>query len=197
MNTTINGKTVKLLDMNDVSVKFTEIVNKYLSEGYMFYLGNTGHQGEMTKVQVTNDGKSVIIILLKRTFDCNIGETMLVIEVRSYRDVKNISQTLWLDEGEVLYTTSFYFISDKCFTMDLNVLKEIKALQSERATMRYDMQKIHSYDAEFTSKRVRQSALKILQKRKGFKSTKLSDIQFVENRNGKFWINMLKKTVVL
>jgi len=166
----------KYYNKNDIQVLFTSLVNKYLNNGYSFNLAESarGHQGEELKTDLTNDnGKTVIRILVIHCSD------VVEVQVRKYSDSKN-KTTLWNNEGEMLEEHSFfcvnwYYDENATFVMDKDFFEEIKELKRERAIRNYGK-------AEFISENAFKPALKIIQRKKGYKSVSLKEISSIEHK---------------
>ena len=75
MNTTVNGKEIKVFGRNDISVIFTQKVNEMLAQGYMFYF-DRGTQGEEGKVCLTNDGGKTVYVFYVHTSYETIDEKL-------------------------------------------------------------------------------------------------------------------------
>lgn len=192
MKATLKGKEIKVIGKNAIEAVFTEKVQELISQGMMFSFTDRGHQGEVTKTDLTKDGKTIYRVLCTEgriKIDEKWWHTIrtLIIQVRKYDDVRKNS-TLWNNEGEVIFEKAFFNITGddygKVFVEDLELVKEIMSVQNERSYMRWSMKKDSVKLPESWNKKV----LKIVRNRKGYKTVHLEDIKFVtkEFLNGKF-----------
>lgn len=186
MKTTINGKEIKLFGMSEISDVYTSTVLYYMSQGFKFALVESGSQGEISKTDLTNDGgKTVYRIWAKEDYKSDIANCksryVLSITVKKYSDVNNAS-TLWYSEGEIVYKTSFYSISDyhrgnkKVYVGNEADFDLINSLQYERAEIRWGMKKDFVEVKNVSSKVL----LNVIRKQKGYKSVQLKDIARVQ-----------------
>ena len=195
MKATIKGKEIKVIGKDVIQAVFTEKVQELISQGMMFSFTDRGHQGEVTKTDLTKDGKTIYRVLCTEDrikIDEKFWNSIrtVIIQVRKYDDVRKNS-ILWNNEGEVIFEKAFFnIIGDsydysKVFVEDLELLKEIMSVQNERSEIRYST---HS-DFEKLPESWNRKVLKIVRNRKGYKTVHLEDIQRVtkEFRNGKFY----------
>ena len=194
MKATLKGKEIKVIGKNAIEAIFTEKVQELISQGMTFSFTDRGHQGEITKTDLTKDGKTIYRVLCTEDrikIDEKFWNSIrtVIIQVRKYDDVRKNS-ILWNNEGEVIFEKAFFnIIGDsydysKAFVEDLELLKEIMSVQNERSQMRWSMKKDSVKLPESWNKKV----LKIVRNRKGYKTVNLEDIQCVtkEFRNKKF-----------
>ena len=195
MKATIKGKEIKVIGKDVIQAVFTEKVQELISQGMMFSFTDRGHQGEVTKTDLTKDGKTIYRVLCTEDrikIDEKFWNSIrtVIIQVRKYDDVRKNS-TLWNNKGEVIFEKAFFnIIGDsydygKAFVEDLELLKEIMSVQNERSQMRWSMKKDSVKLPESWNRKV----LKIVRNRKGYKTVHLEDIRRVtkEFRNGKFY----------
>ena len=195
MKATIKGKEIKVIGKDVIQAVFTEKVQELISQGMMFSFTDRGHQGEVTKTDLTKDGKTIYRVLCTEDrikIDEKFWNSIrtVIIQVRKYDDVRKNS-ILWNNEGEVIFEKAFFnIIGDsydysKVFVEDLELLKEIMSVQNERSEIRYST---HS-DFEKLPESWNRKVLKIVRNRKGYKTVHLEDIRRVtkEFRNGKFY----------
>lgn len=197
MKATLKGKEIKVIGKDAIQAVFTEKVQELISQGMMFSFTDRGHQGEITKTDLTKDGKTIYRVLCTEDrikIDEKFWNSIrtAIIQVRKYDDVRKNS-TLWNNEGEVIFEKVFFNITgdsydySKAFVEDLELVKEIMSVQNERSQMRWSLTKDSVKLPESWNKKV----LKIVRNRKGYKTVHLEDIKFVtkEFRNGKFMVS--------
>jgi len=180
MKTTINGKEVKLFTRNDISVILTKIVNEYLSKGFVFAIDDKlrGSQGEEVKIDLTNDGgKTIHRVWLTSDF-IDISNRVLIISVKKY-----LEDACWFSKGELVYQRKFYSINERIDEKGVFVefesdYKSIRKIQYERARNKYD----YDFIMIKLSESCKSVALKIIRKRKGYKTVKLDDIENIYHR---------------
>lgn len=184
MKTTANGKEIKLFGLNEIGMAFTEKVNEYLMKGFIFYLGEEGrgHQGEETKVCLTNDGgKTVYVIFLNKAYNgLDLSNTMELF-VKKY---ERTGRTFWLEkEGEEIYKKVFYEISSRrrIYVENEEDWKAITKISNERFYAKY-ANKNQLKKLPATANKV---AFQILKKMKGYKSVPLKNIEYVVHEIGK------------
>ena len=181
MKTMVNGKEIKVWDKNAISAVLTSEVNKMLSAGFVFYFYG-GSQGEEAKVCLTNDGGKTVYVFWVHTENENVdgsskwykrADTM-VITGKKYIDVYP-NLTLWFIKGEQFFEKKWYEISDRRennrYVETMREYIEIKKLQDERRDVRH---------VTLPSKKLpecaNKPALKLVQKIRGYGTTKLKDI---------------------
>jgi len=184
MKTIINGREIKLFGKKEISVVLTEIVSDYLLNGFTFNYSDAcrGSQGEELKIDLTNDnGKTNYRIWL--TIDYfGLNGKRLILTVKKY----NVNgRTFWFSDGETLYVKEFYSICNgKYGSSDNDIFVESKSdyeiiakIQKERWKNSYDDSKV-----VYLSKSCQLVALKIIRKRKGYKNTRIDDIESIYHR---------------
>lgn len=199
MKTTVNGKEIKLFGRNEIGMAFTEKVNEYLMKGFIFYLGEEGrgHQGEETKVCLTNDGgKTVYVIFLDKRYNgFNSADTMELF-VKKY---ERTGRTFWLEkEGEEIFRKVFYEISSRrrndVYVENEKDSKAITKISDERLHAKY-ANKNQLKKLPATANKV---AFQILKKMKGYKSVPLKNIEYVVHEIGKgFAVKLSCQTYLL
>ena len=183
MKTTVNGKEIKIFNRKSIEELYTKCVKNYLDVGYNFYF-NSGSQGEEVKTCLTKDGgKTVYVIFVYK--DYKYDKTVETIWIKKFEDVYP-NKILWLGEGEEVFKMKFYLISERkgneVYVDNVEDFKTLKNISRERYnTIR---------DVEEMEKRVElpkscyKTALKIIQKRKGYKSIQMKDIKLIVRRVG-------------
>lgn len=182
---TVNGITVPIYKMDYIKNLFTSKVKEYLDKGYNICIkgmqslcsDDSGH------IDLTNDGgNSVYRVRLVHTYSSYCGDTYSII-VSYFENCLNHS--LWNSNGKEVSKDTFNFIG-KGPTYDLQdslpFIKEnndfMKGLEEVRAK-RWDAKHIDgNRHIPATSK-----VLEVVNKQKGCKSVKLSDIRYFERSN--------------
>lgn len=102
----------------DINKRFTEVVAEYIVKGYAINtMTMRGHQGEISKVDMTN-GKEIIRIMLNNTNDYNnhLYGIELVVGRATGRAKPHMNDdwaTVWNKELEVLTSEMFYQIGER------------------------------------------------------------------------------------
>ena len=145
---------------------FTGNVCRFLAEGWIFHTKSmTGHQGEISKVDLQNDG-DVIRVLLRNDMD-HLGRRYMEIETRRHAG-KAGNPHIWNNDGKVLELRKFYRVDEDWFVGSVDEFEEVRRNRNER----HDRVKI--FDREL-SERCRHAAWRWV-KRNRKKSARLSDI---------------------
>ena len=187
MKTIINGKEIKILGRQEIGLAFTQKVNEYLSKGFIFNCARSsgGTQGEEMKACLSNDGgKTVFIIFLENVYGGFRDADKMIIQVRKYEDC-NDNSTLWLSKGEEIEKIIFYALERRhCgkerFVENLEDYEAIRAIQDERFSIKSSMT-----SDKILPEKYYKLALKVIKKRKGYKSRQLKDVMKVVKRNPK------------
>lgn len=181
MKTTVNGKEIKLFNQKSIEELYTKYVKNYLDVGYNFYF-YSGSQGEEVKTCLTKDGGKTVYILY---VDCeyrNFSEVK-TIWIKKFEDVIPGRSTLWLNKGEEVFKKEFYCINERQYENKIYVETEDDyKLISEVQDERYSNKTFDKYVD--LPKSCYKTALKIIQKRKGYKSIQLKDIKLMKRRIG-------------
>lgn len=203
MKTTVNGKEIKLFNRESIEEFYTKCVKNYLDVGYNFYF-YSGSQGEEVKTCLTKDGgKTVYDIFVDKR--CKCDKTVLTVCIKKFEDVYP-NKILWLSEGEEVFKMEFYLISEikdnEVYVDNVEDFETLKNISLERYRTTYDIKKMEKYVE--LPKSCYKTALKIIQKRKGYKSIQLKDIESIkriigygyefifENRSKNFSIKSVK-----
>ena len=194
MNTTVNGKEIKVFGRNDISVIFTQKITEMLAKGYMFYF-DRGTQGEEGKVCLTNDGgKTVYVFYVYTSYETtdekrwNRAETILITAEKF--TLKYVGETLWLGKGEKFFEEKWFCIdgrgSKNAYVESLEDFKMIEEIKHERWCLHYDM----THGEKLLAEKYYKIAVSILNKRSGYKSVKVRHITKIERRkdNGKYYV---------
>ena len=193
MNTTVNGKEIKVFGRNDISVIFTQKVNEMLAQGYMFYF-DRGTQGEEGKVCLTNDGGKTVYVFYVHTSYETIDEKLwhvdtILITAEKFT-LKYVGETLWLGKGEKFFETKWFCIDNRgkknAYVESLEDFKMIEEIKHERRSLHYHM----THDDKILAEKYYKIVVSILNKRSGYKSVKVRHITKVERRkdNGKYYV---------
>lgn len=185
MKTIVNGKEIKLFGRNEIGMAFTEKVNEYLMKGFIFYLGEEGrgHQGEETKVCLTNDGgKTVYVIFLDKVYNRMDLPNTMELFVKKY---ERTGRTFWMKEGEEIFRKVFYEISSRrrndVYVENEEDSKAITKISDERLNAKYSNKNAFE-KLPATANKI---AFRILKKMKGYKSVPLKNIEYVVHEIGK------------
>lgn len=123
-----------IMSFNDISRKYTEVVQSYLNKGYIISLANH-YTSSCEKIGLVNpkNPERVIVVWFMRGHTDNTD--CLYIKVRAYSVNKdNRYRTLWYDEGESVDELVYFSIVDnKCYTASIDELKEIRKLRVARS----------------------------------------------------------------
>lgn len=188
MKTTINGKEIKLVSRNDISVIFSHKVAEMLSKGFIFYFDG-GSQGEDGKVCLTNDGGKTVYIFWVHTEYESLSENgwdrtdVLYITAKKYTDVYP-RKTLWFHDGEKFFEQKWFKIDsrEERYVEEVESWRIIQSIHEERRNMHYEIKNSESNIK--LSEKARKVALKIIRCKKGYKSVSLKDIDHVDRKIG-------------
>lgn len=178
MKTVIGGIEVKLFGKKELSERLTEMVQYFLEKGYIFTYTRSGLQGEETKIDLTNDGgKTVVRIWMNEDYEYvenYRGVHIMRIFAKKYEDV-NRNSTLWMDKGELIFKSDFYCIDDdkKIYTESILGLKNVLELRKTRWSGPFYS---YRYSGRKVSHNCFKAALPLINKQKGYKTVRLSDI---------------------
>lgn len=188
MKTKVNGKEINLYDKNVIGAEFTNVVNGYLQNGFVFdYSESTrGTQGEELRVNLTNDGgNTVYVVYLDRQSYGEFGRYSLLKIIIERFDDANDESTLWFGKGEVVSEKAFYCISDfyknAVFVDNEDDFGAISKISKERKCRNRNLAK----DFHVLPLSANKIAFKILKKMKGYKKVSIKDIEYVVHRPGK------------
>lgn len=172
-----------IVKMKDIERRYTDIINDYIRKGYWVYTKTmSGHQGEITKVDLTN-GEHIIRILIDRDSD-RLDEVpwsrieMIKIYVLEYFNFT--TDTLWFSKGNVIDCQVFYQIygsyshnCDSAFTDNKDTYMSIANKQWNRYKTSTVMENIslNNYDID--------TIHRIVTNKRGYKRCKREDIKDV------------------
>jgi len=197
MNTTVNGKEIKVFGRNDISIVFTQKVNEMLGQGFVFCF-ESGTQGEEGKVCLTNDGgKTVYVFYVHKEFESvtergwDRTRTILITAekfIKKYPD-----DTLWLGKGEKFYEVKWFCIDERkdVYVETVEDFKEIEKISDVRRDLRWEMRNKRNEGIE-VNKNGYKIAVSILNKRNGYKSLKVRHITKIMRRDGKYYVYFTK-----
>lgn len=188
MKTTINGKEIKLVSRNDVSVILSQKVAEMLSNGFIFYFYG-GSQGEEGKVCLTNDGGKTVYIFWVHSEYESFSEKdwdrtgVLYITAKKYTDAYP-GKTLWFNDGEKFFEQKWFKLDSKeeRYVENLNDWRILYDIRSERRNLHYEMS--DSHNTIKLSEKFHKIVLKVIKNKKGYKSVSLKDIDHVFRRIG-------------
>lgn len=195
MKATINGKEITVIGKDVIQAVFTEKVQELISQGMRFSFTDRGHQGEISKCDLTSDGKTIYRVICIED-DYKFGEYFyeqlrtIVVQIRKY-ELTYENETLWNNKGELVFSKVFYNLHDttwgnsKVFTDDVEIAMRVRNFQNERMHTKWTVNTNSEHLPESWNRKV----LPIVRNRKGYKTVHLEDIKFVckEYRNGEFY----------
>lgn len=131
------------------------------------------------KTCLTKDGgKTVYVIFVYK--DYKYGKNVETICIKKFEDVYP-NETLWLNEGEAVFKMNFYLISERngneVYVYNEEDFKTLTNVSSERRHTRYNIEEMEEHVE--LPKSCYRTALKIIQKRKGYKSIQIKDIKLI------------------
>lgn len=179
MKTTVNGKEIKIFNRKSIEELYTKVVKNYLDVGYNFYF-YSGSQGEKVKTCLTKDGgKTVYVIFVDKDYKCD--KTVETIWIKKFEDVYP-NKILWFSQGEEVFKMEFYLISERkgneVYVDNVEDFKTLENISRERYYTIRDIEKMEKYVE--LPKSCYKTALKIIQKRKSYKSIQLEDIKSIK-----------------
>lgn len=179
----------KIITSKDITAAFTNKVNEYLAKGMIFNCGTmSGSQGELGKVDLT-DGKYIYRIRLDRDhlhidnefFYERFEAVVLIVEqfdAEGY-DILDSWHTLWNGKGKLVEKMAWYSIEEKkAFTDDYDEIVKLFAIRKARRDSR------ETKRTEITDKTRLALILKLVQKRKGYKTVNKNAIDRVIKYDG-------------
>ena len=184
METTVNGKEIKVFGTADISLMFTTIIQDYLNLGFIFNYAESarGTQGEDMKADLTKDGgKTVYRVYVNKHYE-GWGDTCVYIIVEKFTNCKN--DTLWQGKGEKISEKKLWQIDDKRWNNVYVESKEdfeaIKQVQRNRSDERYEIERCRKIkELPATANKI---GLLLVRRIKGYKGTTLKQITKVEHR---------------
>lgn len=184
MKTVIGGCQVELFGKKELSERLTKMVQYFLEKGYLISYGDGGTQGEKTKIDLTNDGGKTIVRIWMNE-GCEYMENyrsvhVLSIFAKKYENVGDRCSTLWMDKGELIFKSDFYCIDDdkKIYTESILGLNNVLEIRKNRHYGPY-YSYFYKSSGRKVSKNCFKAALPLINKQKGYKTVKLSDIQSI------------------
>ena len=197
MKTTVNGKEIKLVTRNDVSVILSQKVAEMLGQGFNLYF-NRGSQGEDGKVCLTNDGGKTVYVFWVHTEYESLDEKgwsrekVLHITAKKYTDVY-LGKTLWFKEGELFFEQKWFELDckEERYVENIEDWRIINEIHSNRMSLHYEMERCNGV---ILSPKLNKIALKIIKNKKGYKSISFKDIDFVRRVGNAFIFNFTKES---
>lgn len=192
MKTTINGKEIKLVTRNEVSVIVSQKVSEMLASGFILYF-QSGSQGEEGKVCLTNDGgKTVYAFWVHKEYESLDGKSwshgeVLYITAKKYTNVYP-GKTLWFKDGELFFEQKWFKLDckEERYVENIEDWKIINSIKLKRWHLHYEMS--DNRNKVKLSSNVNKVALKIIKNKKGYKSVSLKDIESVVHFLGNSYI---------
>ena len=188
METTVNGKTIRLIPKAGIEELYNKLVREMMDTGFIIAFGDSGHQGEIAHVDLKNplDGSSIYRIWVLREYvmvsdhRSDRAETIKIVCKR----YENNGRTLWMSEGEEITVPEVFYKLENSdvYCRDANEWMAINEITCKRGCERYVSKQLASRTdlPESFNKKV----LPLIRKRKGYKSTRLCDIKKVTRVNG-------------
>lgn len=178
--------------MQDIEKRFTEKVAEYLTAGYIFSQETMrGSQGEMCKVDLKR-GDSFIRIRLLGFYEIDMDGISLDVMSNEADGLADRS-TVWDEDFEKVVSEKFcYASSRKNFYIAEDDYE--KAHIREKRYSRYKARAKHPQQLPEKAKAI---VLPYIKRMKGFKSTKLADIDVVLKVDGHYEASVRGKRVVL
>ena len=175
--------------MEDLSRIFSDKVKELLGKGYMIHTPTmSGSQGEIAYVTfIKNNTLYRLNMFTDNSFDSNIFTEHLIIQFGKSTENDRVLQgyTFWAEKVEVLWFCIFGKVArwrrskpqreDKARYIPAERMEECEAKATERVNNKY------SYDTTniVLTAKTHKAALKWVKTLKGYKSTRLADIQGV------------------
>ena len=171
--------------------RVTETVKRYLSEGYEFYLGNNAHGSQSREefaLHLTNDnGKTVLKIYGTVKHGENWTTQELHVIAEKFKNDKTQDKIFWNGQGEKLGEKVYYIYETtkwsgkKLYIEDKEEYDRLTQIKLQRRKANEENKTV-----ELKSEKSKKIALKLLKKKRGYKSTKLKEIIMVARRHGQY-----------
>ena len=170
----------------DINKRFTEIVAEYIAKGYVIHTTTMGgSQGETAKVDLTN-GKEVIRVMLDTNYErdelyyntvrLSIGRCKDKIKINK----NGLHDIIWNGHLEIISVEKFYQIGeyDSSFFGTIDDVRSRYKKHKERLSA--GLPEEGSFNASVKlNDAARKIVLPCIKRKKGYKSTRLSDIREV------------------
>ena len=167
----------------DIEAIFTEKVNEYIQQGYVFSPATmSGHQGEIGKVDLRNEHE-IVRVLLTNERDYHADSQAIVLTIgrverkeRKGHEFDSMGPTIWNNKINVIEQRTFYTISDRdeVYTEDHAEYEAIVEKQKARMRERYSRN-----TKRFTSDAMRKVVLSFVRRQDKCKRMKLADIKAI------------------
>lgn len=174
----------------------TKMVKEYLNNGYEMYLGNNAHGSQSREefaIHLTKDnGKTVLKIYgtLKRSENWTRELHVVAEEFNN----KEGDRTFWNDHGKNKKTLKIYYIYETNQLNDKRLYIEDKEEFDRLIQLKRQRNKNREEEStELKSDKAKKIALKLLKKKRGYKSTKLCEIKKVERFCGRYSVYLENK----
>lgn len=163
----------------------TGLVGDYINNGYTLYLGENARGSQTHEefaVYLTNDnGKTVIKIYGNTRRDANFTRLLVVVVERFENDGQ---RTFWNGQGDTLSEKVYYIYESgykKLYIEDKEEFDRLTQIKRQRRKANEENDTV-----ELSSDKAKKIALKLLKKKRGYKSTKLCEIKKVERFCGRY-----------
>lgn len=159
----------------DLDQVFSDKVSELLRKGYMIHTDSMGgHQGEIAKIHFSKGGKLFILVMDRQSGSWD-NKYRDKIEIRFGAASPKDWGTIWTDHMITSWSFSVVELS-RNYYVDEETAEAANKLSSERAENR------RSTSKEVTGKQYLKAVLAAVKLRKGYKSTKLADLEIVTYR---------------
>lgn len=186
----------KFYSKSDISRCYTGLIQGLMLDGNIASFTSSGTQGEEMKADFTKDGKRVFRTIIRRDIEildtdwCERVDT-LIVELLRYDNADQL-HTLWNNQGKIVYQKVFYQINrgeGRIFTCDKNDIINITKLREKRYKNRRAT--IYGFCGVELPLTLAKPAIKLIRKRRGYKTVKVSDINriFRETKGYMIYIN--------
>jgi len=204
------------MKFESINHKYTEKVAEYMAQGWYINASTmSGHQGEISKIDLTNGIDIIRIMLTTKNEWCRKDET----SYRSYHfdtviltvglaqpencctpNDSNTWNTLWNERLDVLYTETFYEIGERRGGKWYGTLEEAKAAQ-DKAQDRYEASRVNDREDVTENQQVKKVVIKAVRREKGMKSVSPCEITKIVRRHTdrglRYEVSVRNKTVVI
>lgn len=192
------------LKMAELNVRFTQVVNNYLNQGYRFNVSAmSGHQGEIGKVMLTNGEYTLAVYMHEESVEDENPELRWEREVRltveQFKDSgnydRNIGTDYWLGKGIVIEEQHYYRISERgrvanIYTDSKEELIKVHNIHTSRMKARFDAErKAERKELNIKNAQAMAKIIAIVANKTGRKRVNTENIRKVEKRmwrNGEF-----------
>ena len=167
----------------DIEKMYTDTIKKYMDKGYRIYYSTMGgHQGEVAKIDLTNDKEVIRILLDNRTeiFNHMILEYLIIVVGRNTDKLwgNSFSDIIWNEHLELISEIRFYkigrnnnhFFGTKQEAIDAHI----------KNNQRFDYSKYYNRKEIIFSDKAKMIALPFIKRQRKCKSVTLKQIDEVK-----------------